>query len=125
MRDPVLRVALERQDLAALVVDEAHCVSDWGHDFRPEFRRVSRAVAHLDRAPRMALTATATEPVRHDIVGTLELNEPVVVSRPADRPDLRFRVTQVGGERSGPGSCCASPHAWEPRRASSTPPGGP
>ncbi|WFE35096.1 RecQ family ATP-dependent DNA helicase [Micromonospora sp. WMMD975] len=99
VRDPVLRVALERQDLAALVVDEAHCVSDWGHDFRPEFRRVSRAVAHLDRAPRMALTATATEPVRHDIVGTLELNDPVVVSRPADRPNLRFRVTQVGGER--------------------------
>ncbi|MEH0934252.1 RecQ family ATP-dependent DNA helicase [Micromonospora psammae] len=99
VRDPVLRVALERQDLAALVVDEAHCVSDWGHDFRPEFRRVSRAVAHLDRAPRMALTATATAPVLQDIVSTLELTDPVVVTRPADRPNLRFEVTKVGGER--------------------------
>ncbi|MGR6320061.1 RecQ family ATP-dependent DNA helicase [Micromonospora soli] len=99
VRDPVLRVALERQDLAALVVDEAHCVSDWGHDFRPEFRQVSRAVAHLDRAPRMALTATATPPVVQDIIATLELRDPVTVSRPSDRPNLRFQVTKVADER--------------------------
>ncbi|MGC5021335.1 RecQ family ATP-dependent DNA helicase [Micromonospora sp. DT47] len=99
VRDPVLRVALERQDLAGLVVDEAHCVSDWGHDFRPEFRQVSRAVAHLDRAPRMALTATATPPVVQDVVATLELRDPVIVSRPSDRPNLRFQVTKVTGER--------------------------
>ncbi|WP_446209839.1 RecQ family ATP-dependent DNA helicase [Micromonospora sp. IBSANI012] len=99
VRDPVLRVALERQDLAGLVVDEAHCVSDWGHDFRPEFRQVSRAVAHLDRAPRMALTATATPPVVQDLIATLELRDPVVVSRPSDRPNLRFQVTKVAGER--------------------------
>ncbi|MEU0553262.1 RecQ family ATP-dependent DNA helicase [Dactylosporangium sp. NPDC006015] len=99
VRDPVLRIALERQDLAALVVDEAHCVSDWGHDFRPEFRRVSTAVAHLGRAPRMALTATATPLVAQDIGQTLELDRPVTVSRPADRPNLRFRVVKVTGER--------------------------
>ncbi|WP_208758369.1 RecQ family ATP-dependent DNA helicase [Micromonospora violae] len=99
VRDPVLRVALERQDLAGLVVDEAHCVSAWGHDFRPEFRQVSRAVAHLDRAPRMALTATATPPVVQDIIGTLELRQPVTVSRPSDRPNLRFQVTKVADER--------------------------
>ncbi|MFG2109822.1 RecQ family ATP-dependent DNA helicase [Micromonospora chersina] len=99
VRDPVLRVALERQDLAGLVVDEAHCVSDWGHDFRPEFRQVSRAVAHLDRAPRMALTATATRPVAQDIIATLELRDPVTVTRPSDRPNLRFRVTKVTDER--------------------------
>ncbi|MDT0532300.1 RecQ family ATP-dependent DNA helicase [Micromonospora sp. DSM 115977] len=99
VRDPVLRVALERQDLGGLVVDEAHCVSAWGHDFRPEFRQVSRAVAHLSRAPRMALTATATTPVLQDVVRALELSDPVAVSRPADRPNLRFQVTRVGGER--------------------------
>ncbi|MEU4772680.1 RecQ family ATP-dependent DNA helicase [Micromonospora sp. NPDC023644] len=99
VRDPVLRVALERQDLAGLVVDEAHCVSDWGHDFRPEFRQVSRAVAHLDRAPRMALTATATTPVVRDIVATLEMRDPVTVTRPSDRPNLRFQVTKVADER--------------------------
>ncbi|MFI7207741.1 RecQ family ATP-dependent DNA helicase [Micromonospora aurantiaca (nom. illeg.)] len=99
VRDPVLRVALDRQDLAALVVDEAHCVSDWGHDFRPEFRQMSRAVAHLDRAPRMALTATATPPVVQDIIATLELRSPVTVRRPSDRPNLRFQVTKVTDER--------------------------
>ncbi|SBT40616.1 ATP-dependent DNA helicase RecQ [Micromonospora auratinigra] len=99
VRDPVLRVALERQDLAGLVVDEAHCVSDWGHDFRPEFRQVTRAVAHLDRAPRMALTATATRPVVQDIIATLELRDPLTVTRPSDRPNLRFRITKVADER--------------------------
>jgi ATP-dependent DNA helicase RecQ len=99
VRDPVLRVALERQELAGLVVDEAHCISDWGHDFRPEFRRVSQAVAHLNRAPRMALTATAAPPVARDIAATLEMPTPVSVSLPSDRPNLRFRVVKVSGER--------------------------
>ncbi|GAA1817459.1 RecQ family ATP-dependent DNA helicase [Planosporangium flavigriseum] len=99
VRDPVLRRALERQELAALVVDEAHCISDWGHDFRPEFRQVSAAVAHLGRAPRMALTATATRPVADDISRTLELDDPVTVAQPSDRPNLRFRIVNVSGER--------------------------
>ncbi|WP_203935883.1 RecQ family ATP-dependent DNA helicase [Planosporangium mesophilum] len=99
VRDPVLRRALERQELAALVVDEAHCISDWGHDFRPEFRQVAAAVADLGRAPRMALTATATRPVADDISRTLELDAPVRVVQPSDRPNLRFRVVQVSGER--------------------------
>ncbi|MGN9911102.1 RecQ family ATP-dependent DNA helicase [Phytohabitans sp. LJ34] len=99
VRDPVLRVALESQDLAGLVVDEAHCVSAWGHDFRPEFRRVATAVAHLGRAPRLALTATAAPQVSQDIEQTLELADPVRVVRPADRPNLRFHVTRVAGER--------------------------
>ncbi|MFI1996075.1 RecQ family ATP-dependent DNA helicase [Actinoplanes sp. NPDC020271] len=99
VRDPVLHRALQRQDLAGLVVDEAHCVSDWGHDFRPEFRRVSQAVAHLGRAPRMALTATATPPVAQDIISALEMTEPVTVSLPSDRPNLSLRVVQVAGER--------------------------
>ncbi len=99
VRDPVLRVALEKQDLAGLVVDEAHCISDWGQDFRPDFRRVAKAVAHLDRAPRMALTATATAPVADDIAATLELDAPEAVHKPSDRPNLRFRVTRVDNER--------------------------
>lgn len=99
VRDPVLRLALQRQQLAGLVVDEAHCISDWGQDFRPEFRRMSKAVAHLGRMPRMALTATATQPVAADIAATLELSNPVQVIRPSDRPNLRFRVVLVAGER--------------------------
>lgn len=99
VHDPVLRRALERQDLGALVIDEAHCVSDWGHDFRPEFRRVCAAVAHLSRAPRMALTATATPAVRDDVIRVLEMASPVIVSRPADRPNLAYRVVQVDSSR--------------------------
>jgi ATP-dependent DNA helicase RecQ len=99
VRDPVLQLALRRQDLAGLVVDEAHCVSAWGHDFRPEFRRVATAVSHLGRAPRMALTATAAPPVSRDVTATLELTDPMTVVRPADRPNLTFHVTRVSGER--------------------------
>jgi ATP-dependent DNA helicase RecQ len=99
VRDPVLRVALEKQDLGGLVVDEAHCVSDWGHDFRPEFRRVAQAVAHLDRAPRMALTATATGPVARDIAATLDLQDPAEARLPSDRPNLRFHVVKASTER--------------------------
>lgn len=99
VHDPVLRRALESQDLAGLVVDEAHCVSDWGHDFRPEFRQVAAAVAHLRRAPRMALTATATPAVVADIAMTLQMRQPAQTQRPADRPNLRFRIVKVGSER--------------------------
>jgi ATP-dependent DNA helicase RecQ len=99
VRDPILVQALEAQDLAGLVVDEAHCVSAWGHDFRPEFRRVATAVSHLRRAPRMALTATATPAVADDISATLEMVRPHIVRQPADRPNLRFRVVKVGSER--------------------------
>ena len=52
--DPILKKALARQDLSGLVVDEAHCVSVWGHDFRPEFRQIARAVNDFRRSPRMA-----------------------------------------------------------------------
>lgn len=99
VRDPVLRRALESQDLAGLVVDEAHCVSDWGHDFRPEFRQVAASVAHLRRAPRLALTATATPAVVADVAATLEMRRPAKILRPADRPNLRFRVVKVASER--------------------------
>lgn len=99
VRDPVLRKALARQELGGLVVDEAHCVSAWGHDFRPEFRRVAAAVDEFQRAPRLALTATATRPVRDDVIATLELRDPLVIQTPADRPNLRLWVHKVGSER--------------------------
>jgi ATP-dependent DNA helicase RecQ len=99
-RDPVLRQALAHRDIAAVVVDEAHCVSDWGHDFRPEFRMVRGAVADLKRVPRMALTATATSVVAKDIEHTLGLHQPLRVTRPADRPNLRYRVERVSTARS-------------------------
>lgn len=98
-RDPTLTEALAKQQLQGLVVDEAHCVSVWGHDFRPEFRQIPKAVANFKRSPRLALTATATPDVSDDVVGALDLREPVAVRAPADRPNLRFRVVECANER--------------------------
>ncbi|WP_158169779.1 RecQ family ATP-dependent DNA helicase [Mycolicibacterium smegmatis] len=99
-RDPILRGALGRQQLNGVVVDEAHCVSVWGHDFRPEFRQVPASVATFDnRPPRAGLTATATPEVSTDIVGAMDMHDPQLVREPSDRPNLRFRVHRCAGER--------------------------
>lgn len=99
-RDPVLRGALARQELNRVVVDEAHCISVWGHDFRPEFRQVPASVAEFTtRPPRSGLTATATPEVETDITGSLKMHDPVTVREPSDRPNLRFRVTECGSDR--------------------------
>jgi ATP-dependent DNA helicase RecQ len=95
VRDPTLHGALASQDLGALVVDEAHCISSWGHDFRPEFRQVSTALLDMRRAPRLALTATATPEVARDIQVTLEMEDPLERREPVDRPDLRYWVRRV------------------------------
>lgn len=99
-RDPVLRRALGRQQLNGVVVDEAHCVSVWGHDFRPEFRQVPTSVATFDtRPPRAGLTATATPEVATDIVGAMDMHDPTTIREPSDRPNLTFRVIECADER--------------------------
>lgn len=99
VRDPTLQNALTQCDLGALVVDEAHCISSWGHDFRPEFRQIAPAVRRLKRSPRMGLTATATPEVEDDIVRTLQMKDPVIVREPANRPDLRYWTFRCGNDR--------------------------
>jgi ATP-dependent DNA helicase RecQ len=84
-------------ELAALsvglfVVDEAHCVSAWGHDFRPDYLRLAPVIERLGHPPVVALTATAALPVRQDIVARLGLRNPQVVSASFDRPNLRLSV---------------------------------
>ncbi|SES21539.1 ATP-dependent DNA helicase RecQ [Lentzea xinjiangensis] len=76
------------------VVDEAHCVSAWGHDFRPDYLRLRHVVAELGRPPVLALTATASGPVRADIGEHLGLRDPVVVVAGFDRPNLHLTVRQ-------------------------------
>lgn len=71
-----------------VVVDEAHCLSEWGHDFRPDYLHVGQAVAALGRPRVLALTATASAPVRADIARTLGLKEPAIVAGDPDRPAL-------------------------------------
>ena len=75
-----------------LVVDEAHCVSQWGHDFRPEYLRLAVASRALGRPPILALTATAAPPVRADIVTELEMRDAELVVRGFDRPEIRLVV---------------------------------
>ena len=99
-RDPLLSGALGRLQLNGVIVDEAHCVSVWGHDFRPEFRAVPTAVASFENRPsRSGFTATATPEVEKDIIRSMEMYEPVVVREPSDRPNLRFRVIKCTDER--------------------------
>src|SRR6187402_1821325 len=76
----------------SLVVDEAHCVSDWGHDFRPEYRQLHRLRARCPGVPIAAFTATATERVRQDIVQQLALREPRIHVASFNRPNLYYAV---------------------------------
>jgi ATP-dependent DNA helicase RecQ len=78
--------------ISALVIDEAHCVSEWGHDFRPEYRQLHRLRAQFPEVPIAAFTATATERVRQDIVQQLALREPRIHVASFNRPNLHYAV---------------------------------
>jgi len=83
---------------ALLVIDEAHCVSSWGHDFRPDYLRLSAVIARLGHPPVAALTATAAPPVRDDIVGRLGIEGAEQVVESFDRPNLRLEVVISSSE---------------------------
>jgi len=88
---PVFRDALERARPVRLVVDEAHCISQWGHDFRPDYRRLAAFRAELG-VPAAAFTATATPDVRADIAAQLGLRDPVEIITGFERPNLTLAV---------------------------------
>jgi len=79
-------------DLALFAIDEAHCVSQWGHDFRPEYRQLTVLHERFPDIPRIALTATADGPTRRDIAERLELEGGRVFVAGFDRPNIRYRV---------------------------------
>jgi ATP-dependent DNA helicase RecQ len=83
---------LKAWNVACIAIDEAHCVSEWGHDFRPEYRQLAKLRAALPDVPVMALTATATARVRADIVTHLQLREPATFVASFNRPNLTYRV---------------------------------
>jgi ATP-dependent DNA helicase RecQ len=89
---PAVLEELSATKPSLFVVDEAHCVSQWGHDFRPDYLKLAAAIQAVGRPPVLALTATAAPPVRADIIEVLELEDPAVIVRGFDRPNIHLAV---------------------------------
>lgn len=101
LRDPGFLSLLEKVELSLLAVDEAHCVSQWGHDFRPDYLRIGKVTRQFPGARVMALTATATGKVREDIITQLGLGRagraaPEIFVHGFERPNLHVAVTRCG-----------------------------
>ena len=99
--DPAFLDVVRSHGLSLLAVDEAHCISQWGNDFRPSYQRICDFIGALPtRPPVMALTATATRQVREDIEATLGLQDPLRVVASFDRPNLSFAVERPANRRA-------------------------
>jgi ATP-dependent DNA helicase RecQ len=93
---PSSLIDLQRWQVNLLAIDEAHCISEWGHDFRPEYRRLVELRERFPSLPIMALTATATGRVRDDISNLLKLQNPACYVASFNRPNLTYRVQAKG-----------------------------
>ena len=97
---PRFLAAIERREIDLLAVDEAHCVSEWGHDFRPDYLRLPEVAERLGRPTVMACTATATEAVAREIAARFEMRDPLQVRSGFDRPNISFDVVRLEGTGS-------------------------
>jgi len=96
----LLEQVQETSGIALFAIDEAHCVSQWGHDFRPEYRALTVLHERFPDVPRIALTATADTPTRHEIVERLALEQARQFVSSFDRANIRYRVTQKNNVRN-------------------------
>lgn len=98
MAIPSFREVLRRAGAKTFAIDEAHCISHWGHDFRPEYRQLAELRTHFPDSSVHGYTATATAQVRRDIIEQLGLLDPLVLVGDFDRPNLTYRVVRRGDE---------------------------
>ena len=101
----------EGAGIALFAIDEAHCVSQWGHDFRPEYRKLTVLHERFAHVPRVALTATADAPTRAEIVERLKLEDARQFVSSFDRPNIKYRVTQKANARQQLEAFLDSEHA--------------
>ncbi|WP_258066196.1 RecQ family ATP-dependent DNA helicase [Pseudoclavibacter sp. RFBA6] len=108
--DNVARLAA--QGVSLLVVDEAHCVSSWGHDFRPDYLRLGDVRSALGDPPVLAMTATASKPVRADIIERLRMQDPDVQVHGVDRPEIRLVVQRHESEEEKRAAIIQEARSW-------------
>ncbi|MCK4388715.1 MAG: RecQ family ATP-dependent DNA helicase [Desulfobacterales bacterium] len=99
LRNRLFIEAVKQRTVSMVAVDEAHCISQWGHDFRPDYLRITQTLDRLGRPQTIALTATATDKVRSDIVAQLGLRAPKQFITGFDRRNLFWEVLQIRGEK--------------------------
>ena len=95
----LFQARMERLNVSLLAVDEAHCVSEWGHHFRPEYQSIAGARDTMGAPPILAVTATATPPVRRDIIKLLDLEDPLQIVHGFDRPNLVWSIFREENKR--------------------------
>ncbi|MFB3131422.1 MAG: ATP-dependent DNA helicase RecQ, partial [Rhodothermales bacterium] len=99
LQSDIFLARAERLNVTLLAVDEAHCISEWGHHFRPSYLQIAQARVHLGDPPTIAVTATATPEVRRDIVEHLALRDPEVIVKGFDRPNLVWSIFRAENKR--------------------------
>ena len=124
---PGFRALLAEARLALFAIDEAHCVSEWGHDFRPDYRQLRPLMNAFPAVPRLALTATADRQTRADVMAQLGIPEDGLILAGFDRPNIRYairprdnaarQIAQLMAEQPGPGIVYAPTRATTERLA--------